>query len=194
VKAYYDARAEEYDDFWLQRGLFVDRQLPGWHDAVGELAAVISALPPARTLDVACGTGFLTRHLPGEVVALDASPRMLEVARRQVSDATFVQGDALALPYEDGSFERLFTSYFYCHLEADERMRFLSEARRVARELVVVASVLDPGGDEARWENRVLNDGSRWTVYKRLFEPELLAQELAGSVLHASKYFVVVRA
>lgn len=194
MKAYYDARAEEYDDFWLRRGLFVDRPLPGWHDAVGELAVVLSALPPARTLDVACGTGFLTRHLPGEVVGLDASARMLEVARRQVPRATFVQGDALALPYGDESFERLFTSYFYCHLEADERVRFLAEARRVAHELVVVASVLDPGEEASRWETRVLNDGSRWTVYKRLFEPEQLARELDGSVVHASRYFVVARA
>ena len=59
--------------------------------------------------------------------------------------ATFVQGDALDLPFEDGAFDRLFTSYFYCHLEEDDRERFLDEARRVARELVVVGSRAQPG-------------------------------------------------
>ena len=41
-----------------------------------ELAA---RLPPARTLDVACGTGFLTQHLKGFVAALDQSPAMIAI-------------------------------------------------------------------------------------------------------------------
>ena len=57
---------------------------------------------------------------------------MLEVAAEQVPDASFVQGDALDLPFDDGAFDRVFTSYFYCHLEEAERERFLAEARRVA--------------------------------------------------------------
>ena len=36
--------------------------------AMQMFSAAIDALPPARTLDVACGSGFLTRHLPGDIV------------------------------------------------------------------------------------------------------------------------------
>jgi len=195
VKAYYDRRAPEYDDFWLRRGLYADRNLPGWEDALRELERVIADLPPARTLDVACGTGFLTRHLRGEIVALDASERMLTEARRQAPHARFVQGDALALPFDDNSFDRVFTSYFYCHLEEAERVRFLSEARRVAAELIVVGSRWNGKDSRTRWEERRLKDGSRWTVYKRVFVPAELATELgAGEVLHQSRYFVVARA
>src|SRR5204863_208110 len=82
---------------------------------------VRAALPPVRTLDVACGTGFLTRHLAGEVVALDASPAMLEEARRQAPDAELVLGEGLALPFADGAFDRVFTGHFYGHLDAEER-------------------------------------------------------------------------
>src|SRR5262245_35041085 len=131
VRTYYDRRAQEYDDWWLGRGLYQDRVRPGWEDELALLAGVIASLPPVRTLDVACGTGFLTRHLRGEVVGLDQSERMLRVAREQVPAASFVQGDAVALPFGDGEFDRVFTSYFYCHLEEDERTRFLTEARRV---------------------------------------------------------------
>jgi SAM-dependent methyltransferase len=195
VKAYYDRRAPEYDDFWLRRGLYADRDLPGWEDALGELERVIADLPPARTLDAACGTGFLTRHLRGEIVALDASERMLAEARRQAPHARFLQGDALALPFDDDSFDRVFTSYFYCHLEEAERVRFLSEARRVAAELIVVGSRWNGKDSRTRWEERRLKDGSRWTVYKRVFVPAELATELgAGEVLHENRYFVVVRA
>jgi demethylmenaquinone methyltransferase/2-methoxy-6-polyprenyl-1,4-benzoquinol methylase len=195
VKAYYDRRAHEYDDWWLGRGLYADRDRPGWDDEVAVLAELIAGLPPRRTLDVACGTGFLTRHLRGDVVGLDQSERMLGVAREQVPRAEFVQGDALALPFADGAFDRLFTSYFYCHLEEADRARFLAEARRVAPELVVVASIPGAGDPLERWEDRVLEDGSRWTVYKRVFTGEQLADELGGAeVLHEGRWFVVVRA
>jgi ubiquinone/menaquinone biosynthesis C-methylase UbiE len=195
VKTYYDRRASEYDDWWLGQGLYAERERPGWEDELGELAGVVASLPPVRTLDVACGTGFLTRHLRGDVVGLDQSERMIAVAREQAPAAEFVQGDALSLPFEVGEFQRLFTSYFYCHLEEADRGRFLSEARRVAREVVVVASVPGAGDQLERWEERVLTDGSRWTVYKRVFTGEQLAAELGGGeILHEGRWFVVVRA
>ena len=47
----------------------------------------------------------MTRHLRGEVTGLDQSDAMLEVAAGQVPEATFVQGDALDLPFDDGAFD-----------------------------------------------------------------------------------------
>ena len=194
MKTYYDRRAFEYDDWWRGEGLYADRDRPGWEEELDVLAEVIAALPPARTLDVACGTGFLTRHLRGNVVGLDQSERMLAVAREQAPAARFVHGDAFTLPFDDGEFDRVFTSYFYCHLEQDERARFLSEARRVAPELVVVASVPGAGDPVERYEERMLRDGSRWTVFKRVFTGEQLAAELGGGeILHEGRWFVVVR-
>ncbi len=194
MQSYYHARAHEYDDWYLGRGLYADRDRPGWEEALDELRAWIEELPPKRTLDVACGTGFLTRHLNGAVTGLDQSDAMLEVARRQVPDASFVQGDALELPFPDASFDRVFTSYFYCHLEEIDRERFLAEARRVAAELVVVGSRLHGGEMPERWEERRLRDGSTWQVYKRVFVPEDLAAELLGRVLHENRYFVIATA
>lgn len=194
MKAYYDHRATEYDDWWLGEGLFADRDRPGWNEEVRELEDVIAGLPPKRTLDVACGTGFLTRHLLGEVVGLDESERMLSLACQQAPGAEFVRGNALSLPFADGTFDRVFASYFYCHLDEDERVRFLAEARRVAPELVIVGSVHRNDKPPERWEERRLNDGSTWTVYKRVFTGERLAAELGGSVLFEGSWFVVVRA
>jgi ubiquinone/menaquinone biosynthesis C-methylase UbiE len=194
VKVYYDQRAQEYDDWWRGEGLYAERVRPGWEEELAELERFLHALPPKRTLDVACGTGFLTRHLRGEVVGLDASERMLEAARKQAPTAEFVRGDALALPFPDDSFARVFTSYFYCHLQEDERRQFLAESRRVAPELVVVASVPGAGDALERWEKRSLKDGSTWTVFKRVFTGNQLAGELGGEALFEGKWFVVVRA
>jgi ubiquinone/menaquinone biosynthesis C-methylase UbiE len=193
VKAYYDRRAREYDDWWRGTGFFAERHRPGWDEETGVLIQTLRSLPPARTVDVACGTAFLTRHLPGEVVGLDQSANMLEVARQQAPHFRYVRGDALALPFADASFERVFASYFYCHLEQDDRIRFLAEARRVAPELVIVASRWGEGDEQERREQRVLNDGSQWQVYKRVFEPEQLATELGdGRVVFAGDWFVAV--
>ena len=195
MKAYYDRRAPEYDEWYLGSGRFAERDRPGWDEEVEALRRTLEALPPAKTLDVACGTGFLTRHLPGEIVGLDQSESMLEEARRQAPNATYVSGDGLSLPFEDGSFKRVFTGHFYGHLEKPERETFVREARRVAPELVVVDSAIQQPGVEEEWQERILNDGTRWEVYKRYFAPEALAAELGGAnTVFAGRWFVAVRA
>jgi ubiquinone/menaquinone biosynthesis C-methylase UbiE len=194
VKAYYDARAAEYDEWYLGLGRFDGLDRGNWDDDVRELERAVAALPPSRTLDVACGTGFLTRHLRGDVTALDQSPRMLEIVAERVPEATLVQSDALELPFADAAFERVFTGHFYGHLEEDDRTRFLAEAQRVAGELVVVDTIRRQDRGPVQWEERVLNDGSRWHVYKRYFTPEQLCEELGGGeVLLANRWFVMVR-
>jgi demethylmenaquinone methyltransferase/2-methoxy-6-polyprenyl-1,4-benzoquinol methylase len=195
VKAYYDGRAGEYDEWYEGLGRFDRLDRPRWDEEVRELERVVASLPPMRTLDVACGTGFLTRHLQGEVVGLDQSESMLAIAAERVPEAELVQGDAFALPFEDGSFDRVFTGHFYGHLEPGVREAFLLEARRVAPELVVVDSAFRPDRQDEERQERVLNDGSRWEVYKRYFTGAGLAAELGGGeVLHEGRWFVVVRA
>ncbi len=195
MKAYYEARAPEYDEWYLGLGRFDGLDRPQWDDELQALERTLAALPPARTLDVACGTGFLTQHLPGSITGLDQSAAMLEVASARVPHAGFVQSDALRLPFVDGAFERVFAGHFYGHLEEAERVRFLSEARRVAPELVVVDAAVRPDRERAGVQERILNDGSSWEVFKRYFEPEELAAELGGGeTLFAGRWFVAVRA
>ncbi|MDQ3890436.1 MAG: class I SAM-dependent methyltransferase [Actinomycetota bacterium] len=194
-RRYYDRRADEYDEWWEGSGRFRELERPGWAEEVQALTAVVAGLPPGRVLDVGCGTGFLTRHLRGDVTALDQSERMLAHTAARCPRATFVQADALALPFEEGRFERVFTSHFYGHLRAGERVRFLAEARRVAQGLVVVDSALRPGVREEEVQERVLNDGSLHRVYKRYFSPERLVAELGGrTVLMSGDWFVAVAA
>jgi SAM-dependent methyltransferase len=193
MRDYYERRAREYDDWWLGTGLFTRRERPGWHEEVQRLIARLEDLPAARTLDVACGTGFLTRHLPGDVTGLDQSATMVEIATGRGLDA--VQGEAVPLPFADGAFERLFTSHFYGHLVSGEAERFLAEARRVAGEIVVVDAASRPDVEDDRWEERRLNDGSTHDVYKRRYRGSELADELGGGeVLHDGDWFVAVRA
>jgi len=191
---YYDRRAPEYDQWYMGTGLFADRDRPGWHEELRHLRAAIAAMPAASTLDVACGTGFLTRHLRGAVTGLDQSAQMLEIARKRIPGGRVVQGDAVPLPFEDGSFDRVFTGHFYGHLRAGQREQFVAEALRVAGELVVIDSHVRPDHEAEEEQERTLDDGSVHTVYKRYFTGAGLAAELAGGeVLHDGDWFVMVR-
>lgn len=191
--AYYDRRAPEYDDWYLGRRAFATRDRPGFDGELAAVVATVANLEPARTLDVACGTGFLTRHLRGEITALDRSPRMLEIVRQRVPTARRVQADGLTPPFAADAFDRVLTGHFYGHLDTTQRVVFLREARRVARELVVVDASIGHSEVEAGWETRTLEDGSTWEVYKRYFTPERLLAELGGGeVLFAGDWFVVV--
>lgn len=194
MKDYYDARAPEYDEWYLGAGRFAGLERPGWERAVRELEQAIARLPRARTLDVACGTGFHTRHPRGELTALDQSARMVEITRGRVPRAAVVEGDALSIPFGDGAFDRVFTAHFYGPLEHRERGAFLREVARLAPELlVVVDSAARPDHEREERQARVLNDGSHDEVYKRYFEAAELADELGGgTVVHESPWFVAV--
>ncbi len=87
-----------------------------------------------RVLDACCGTGDLAladERAGGTVTGLDFSERMLERARRKSVSVEWVQGDALALPFPDGSFD-VVTVGFGVRNVADLELGF-AELRRVLR-------------------------------------------------------------
>lgn len=193
IRAHFDERAISYDDWWLATGSFAERTRPGWSEEVEQLIAIVRGLAPARVLDVAAGTGFLTQHLRGDVVALDQSAPMVEIAAARMPHARVVQGEALPLPFNDREFDRIFTSHFFHHLEPDGREAFIAEARRVAHEVVVVEGTRAADDPPEEWHERTGSDGATHRFYRRSFTAAELVEELGGGqVLHEGRWFVVV--
>ena len=90
--------------------------------------------PGNRVLDACCGTGDLAvaaERQGGVVTGLDFSPRMLERARRKSDTVEWIEGDLLALPFDDGSFDAA-TVGFGVRNVADLEAA-LAELRRVLR-------------------------------------------------------------
>jgi demethylmenaquinone methyltransferase/2-methoxy-6-polyprenyl-1,4-benzoquinol methylase len=95
-------------------------------------AAVVR--PGDGVLDVACGTGDLaiaSHEVGGKVTGLDFSEPMLERARRKSTQIEWMEGDALALPFADGSFDAVTIGFGLRNLPNPERG--LGELRRVLR-------------------------------------------------------------
>ena len=65
MRAYYDRRAREYDDWWHGTGMFAQRDRPGWNEETIRLTEVLRSLPPARVLDDGSHHHVFKRFLSG---------------------------------------------------------------------------------------------------------------------------------
>jgi demethylmenaquinone methyltransferase/2-methoxy-6-polyprenyl-1,4-benzoquinol methylase len=149
-----------------------------------------------RVLDACCGTGDLAigaRKRGARVTGLDFSSAMLERARRKDSHIEWVEGDALALPFDDDAFD-VATVGFGVRNVADLD-RGLQELRRVLRDggRLGILEITTPRGALAPfyrlWFDRVvpllgkvLPGGSAYSYLpasvRRFPEPEALADKL----------------
>ena len=96
-----DSMAAAYEQ-WLVPAVFRPFAL--------DLGRRVSACRPRRILELAAGTGVLTRVLvseaeSSETVATDFNAAMVDLGRRQVPQATWRQADAMELPFDDGAFD-----------------------------------------------------------------------------------------
>ncbi|MGH8092768.1 MAG: class I SAM-dependent methyltransferase [Chthoniobacterales bacterium] len=98
--------------------------------------------PGQQVLDVGCGTGTLAillkqQHPEIEVVGLDPDPRALALARRKAQRATvsvhFDRGFSDALEYPADSFDHVFSSFMFHHLQNNQKEETLREIRRVLK-------------------------------------------------------------
>jgi demethylmenaquinone methyltransferase/2-methoxy-6-polyprenyl-1,4-benzoquinol methylase len=130
VEAMFDRISPVYDTMNHVMTAGLDRR---WRRLTAE--AVVA--PGDEVLDACCGTGDLAlaaERAGGRVTGLDFSERMLERARRKSASVRWVRGDALALPFADGSFDAATVGF---------GIRNVEDLEAGLRELV---RVLRPGG------------------------------------------------
>lgn len=144
---------------------------------------------PASVLDVGCGTGTLTRQIydalpasaPRRVCGVDAAEAMIEVARKKAGQRPgleFAAALAEELPYPDGSFDRVLSTFFFHHLNYGLKVKALAEIWRALR----------PGGQAA-----ILDVDVPYTLFGKicawsgywLFQQAEIAENIAGKLRDA---------
>jgi demethylmenaquinone methyltransferase/2-methoxy-6-polyprenyl-1,4-benzoquinol methylase len=155
VRAMFDRIARVYD---LMNSVMTAGMHHRWRKRAADLARVG---PGSRALDVATGTGDLAIELAGrgaEVIGLDFSEPMLELARGKSPGLEWVQGNALDLPYGDGEFDAA-TVGFGARNFADLG-RGLAEMARVTKPggRVVVLEITTPQKPPLSWFFRLWFD------------------------------------
>lgn len=195
--AYYEARADEYEDVWYRRGRY-DLGAVGndrWFAATAQLeAAVDAAALTGDVLELACGTGLFTRRLvrrTDRLTALDASAAVLAINAARVGHPV-VYGRADVFEWEPPDrrrYDHIFFGFFLSHIPPHlletfwERLgRWLAPGGRVwfcDDAPGVDARPSNPGEsveDGPVWAHRrTLHDGRAFTIVKLCHAPETLA-------------------
>jgi demethylmenaquinone methyltransferase / 2-methoxy-6-polyprenyl-1,4-benzoquinol methylase len=174
VRSMFDRIAPVYDLMNRVMTLGLDQR---WR----RLAVAAVVRPRDRVLDACCGTGDLAlaaRAAGADVVGLDFSERMLERARTKGSVVEWVQGDVLALPFDDASFDAATVGFGVRNVVDLERA--LAELRRVLR----------PGGRLAILE--ITKPRGLLRPFYRLWFDVLIP--LAGKILPGGKAYTYLPA
>ena len=148
VAAMFDSIAPVYDRMNTLMTVGMDGR---WRRAAVKAARLE---PGQSAVDVACGTGKLSAELAraigpiGRVVGVDLAPAMLEEARRVCADlvqVTFVEGNALALPFEDATFEAATIAFGLRNLaDFEQGFREMARPRPVGRAYVAIFGTFAP--------------------------------------------------
>lgn len=187
LREVYGRGAREYERIY-------QRDDPVRQSEQAELAAAIRELfAGRRVLELACGTGYWTRELAAaaqRVVAIDASQKMLGVAREKKLPADVVElreGDAYKLDEIAGDFDACLANFWFSHVPKARIAEFLDGLHRrlepgavvlmadnvydseVGGELFTQAGVTDT------YKRRKLDDGAEYVVLKNYYNAERLA-------------------
>jgi demethylmenaquinone methyltransferase/2-methoxy-6-polyprenyl-1,4-benzoquinol methylase len=216
-RQYYQARAPEYDEWFLRRGRYDQGHELNqrWEREVGEVREALGASGVGGDmLEMATGTGWWTERLGAmadHITALDASPETLEIARErlrrvdQANRVTFVPADLFTWKPER-TYDAVFFSFWITHVP-DERLDAF---------VATVSAALRPGGtifwvDSRREQTgtapdqplpnaddqimtRRLNDGRTFQIIKRFrsaaaYEQAFAEHDIDLTVSETETYF-----
>ena len=215
--AYYEARAPEYDDWYLRRGRYERGPIhdAAWNAELDAAGRWLDGLPiSGQIVELAAGTGWWSPLLAGkgELSIYDAAEAPLDRARDRLLAhglrAHIHTRDAWAEP--DRVVDALFTGFWLSHVSRDRLAEFLGLARRWLRDggtFAFIDSLPDPQSGaanhpepEADRSVRRLDDGREFEIVKVYYTPEeleaaLLAAGFASAeVTTTGRFFLLCRA
>jgi demethylmenaquinone methyltransferase/2-methoxy-6-polyprenyl-1,4-benzoquinol methylase len=199
--AYYRARANEYDQWFLRQGRYDHgpEQNARWFAEVGQVEQALEHFAPTgRVLEIACGTGLWTQRLlpyADSISALDASPEVIAHNRQRLSNAPqktpvrYVEADVFSWE-PDGPYDTVFFGFWLSHVPPERfepSWSLVQAALAPGGRVFFVDSLYSPQGTaiDQRLEGarattltRRLNDGREFRIVKVYYQPAQLQARL----------------
>jgi demethylmenaquinone methyltransferase/2-methoxy-6-polyprenyl-1,4-benzoquinol methylase len=198
--AYYQARAGEYDEWFLRQGRY-DRGPQANSQWFREIERVQQALdafrPGGHVLELACGTGLWTQRLlehAQQITAVDASPEVLALNEQKVRSprVRYVQANLFEWrPSEQ--YDVVFFGFWLSHVPPERFDAFwdlVAAALKPGGRAFFVDSLYEPTSTavdhqlrerQATCATRRLNDGRTFEIVKVFYDPKDLQGRLARS-------------
>ncbi|HET7026207.1 MAG TPA: class I SAM-dependent methyltransferase [Candidatus Limnocylindrales bacterium] len=214
---YYEARAPEYDDFYLRRGRYDRGSIANavWQSELDRATLWLDSLPLGPVIvELAAGTGWWSPLLAqkGELWAFDAAEAPLDRARSRLLAhrlrAHLHVRDAWAEP--DREVDSLFAGFWLSHVPRADLASFLALVRRWLRPggtFAFIDSLPDPESGAADHPSpaddrsvRRLSDGREFEITKVYYTPVELEAALgdagfgAAEVTTTGRFFLLGRA
>ena len=154
-------------DEYARIARFYDRAVgPALRPVHRSMAAGLAAKGLRSVLDLCCGTGTLAGMMTDKgfrAVGVDLSPAMLAQARKKHPAATFIDGDAASLFFDDDSFDAAVVSFALHEKPESTALAILAEARRVVRTggTILAADYRIPSPMQAHWVGALVHGVER---------------------------------
>jgi ubiquinone/menaquinone biosynthesis C-methylase UbiE len=212
-RAYYRARATEYDEWWQRRGRF-DRgsaMSDEWDRQVSEVAAALEAFDATgEVLELAGGTGWWSQRLArtaDRLTVVDSSPETLDLNRKRVgrSDIEYIVTDLFSWQPQR-TYDVVFFFFWLSHVPRQRFSAFWSLVQTCLAPSGRVFVIDNRNPDRSDFEDayvvrggpeldlRRLHDGSQYQVVEIFYEPEelrsLLDQEGWTAKISATPWFI----
>ncbi len=111
----------------------------------------------ASILEIGCNSGnqllLLSKMGWSNLSGLELQPHAIEIARSRLPGAVFRQGSAFALPWQDRSFDLVFTSGVLIHVSPQDLPRVLNEIYRTTRNYIWCSEYYAPEATEVRYRD-----------------------------------------
>lgn len=194
---YYRARAGEYDEWFYRVGRYdwgAERNRQ-WFAEVETVFNALRAVGKVGTaLELAAGTGNFTKELASiadHVVALDASPEVLEINRDKVKSPNVEYRQTDLFNWQpDAEYDLVFMSFWMSHVPPEKLNSFLETVRKATKvggRVFMVDSLRDKTrtstasnhadyDPESIYHTRKLNDGQEYTIVKMFYDESLVTK------------------
>lgn len=205
MMSYYSERAEEYDQIYLGKEYAtIDPDV--YKEDVIKVSEMISRFGKGHLIDIACGTGFWLPNYAGncdQITFLDQSERMLSICKDRVEKlrlkkiSNFIQGDFLDVDLEISKYDCALMGFLLSHLTFVQEKTFwgrLKEILKTNSQLMFIDSAWNKRRKQYREkegiQERVLNDGRIFKVYKRYFKKSEVKEMLERYNFVIKSYYI----